>query len=77
MGIALILRIDLGKMAIFPFIILLIHEHRESFHLLRSYLYYFFRDLKFFVKSYTCLIRATIVKCVIFLISFSTYLSFE
>jgi hypothetical protein len=43
MGIALI---ALGKMAIITMLMLPIHEHGRSFHLLRSFIS-FFRDLKF------------------------------
>ena len=45
MGIALNLLISLGKMAIFIILILPIHEHGRFFHLLRSSLTSFFRDL--------------------------------
>jgi hypothetical protein len=75
-----------GKMAIFTILILTIHEHGGSFHLLKSSLISFFRDLKFLsYRSFTCLVRlilryfilfVTIVKGVVSLISFSACLSF-
>jgi hypothetical protein len=87
MGIALNLQIAFSKMAIFTVLILSIHEHGRSFHLLRSFSISFFRDLKFLsYRSFTCLVRVTpryfilfvtIVKGVIALISFSSFLSFE
>ena len=74
-------------MAIFTILILPIHEHGSSFHLLRSPLIPSFRDFKFLsYRSFTCLVRVTgryfilfviIVKVVISLISFSACLSFE
>jgi hypothetical protein len=86
MGIALN-RIPFGKMAIFTILILPIHEHERSFHLLRSSLISFFRDLKFLSYiSFTSLVRVmpryfilfvTIEKGVVSLISFSACLSFE
>jgi hypothetical protein len=44
-GIALYLYIAFGMMAIFTMLILPIHEHGRSFHLLKP-LIFFFRDLK-------------------------------
>jgi len=50
-----------GEMAIFTILIPPIHEHGRSFHLLRSSLISFFRDLKFSsYKSFTCLVRVTL-----------------
>jgi hypothetical protein len=87
MGITLNLYIAFGKMAIFTILILPIQEHERSFNLLRASSTSVFRDLKFLsYRSYTCLVRVTpryfilfvsIVKCVIYRISFSAYLSFE
>jgi hypothetical protein len=72
--------IAFGKIAIFTTLILPIHEHGRSFHLLRS-LIYFFRDLKFLsYRSFSSLVRVTPryfilfvtnVKDVVSLISFS------
>jgi hypothetical protein len=72
-------------MAIFTILILSIHEHRRSFHLLRSSLNSFFRDSKFLAyRSSTCLVRVTprhlilfvsIMKGVFSLVSFSAWLS--
>ena len=83
MGIALNLYIAFGTMAIFTTLILTLHEHERFFHLLRSSLISFFRDLKF-LSYRSCLVRVTqgiffvaIVKGVISLISFSACLSFE
>ena len=86
MGIALNLQIAFGKMDIFTMLILPIHEHGRALHFLRSSLIYFFRDLKFLsYRSFICLVRVTpryfilfvaIVKGVVFLISFSSCLSF-
>ena len=86
MGIALNLQIAFGKIAIFTMLILPIHEHERSFHLLRSSLISFFRDLKFLsYRSFTSLVRVTpryfilfvtIEKGVVSLISLSAYLSF-
>ena len=69
----------------FTILILSIHEHGRSFHLLRS-LNSFFRDLKFLsYRSFTCLVTVTarcfilfltIVKGVVSLISISACLSF-
>jgi hypothetical protein len=78
--------IAFGKMDIFTVLILSIHEHGRSFHLLNFSSFSFFRDLKFL--SYTsapCLVRykryfilfVAIVKGVISLISFSVCLSYE
>ena len=63
------------------------HEHGRSFHLLRSSLISFFRDLKFLsYRSFTCLVRCTpryltlfmsIVKGVISLISLPVCLFFQ
>ena len=63
-----------------------IHEHGRSFHLLRSSLISFFRDLKFLsYRSFTSFVRVmtvyfilflTIQKVVVSLISFSACLSF-
>jgi hypothetical protein len=75
-------------MAFFKNILILsIHEHGRSFHLLRSSSTSFFRNLKFLLYiSFTCLVRftpsylilfVTIVKGVFFIISFSACLSFE
>jgi hypothetical protein len=71
----------------FSMLILLIHEHGRSFHLLWSSLISFLRDLKFFsYRSFTCLVRVTIryfillviiVKGAVCLISFSVHVSFE
>jgi hypothetical protein len=48
------------KMAIFTILILPIHEHGRSFHLLRSSLISFFRNLTFLsYRSFTCLVRVT------------------
>ena len=87
MGIALILYIAFGKMAILTILILPIHEHGRFSYFLRSSSLSFFRDLKVLsYRSFTCLVRVTtgyfilfvaIVKGVISLISFSTCLSFE
>jgi hypothetical protein len=76
-----------SKMAIFTILILPIHEHRRSFHLLRFSSISFFRDLKFLsCKSFTSLVRVTprysrlfvtIVKGVVSLISFLACLLFE
>ena len=67
-------------------LILPIHEHGKSFHLLRSSLISFFRDLKFLsYRSFTYLVRVTpryfilfvtIEKGVVSLISSSACLSF-
>ena len=75
MGIALNLLIA------FTILILPIHEHLRSFHLVRTSLISFFRDLKFLsYRSFTSLVRVTpryfilfvtIVKGVVSLISFS------
>ena len=80
-------RLLFGKMAIFTLLVLSIHEHGRSFQLLRSSLISFFRDLKFLSYiSFTSLVRATsryfilfvtIVKDIIFLISFLACLSFK
>jgi hypothetical protein len=51
MGIALNLLIAFGRIAIFTILILQIHEHGRSFHLLRSSLISFFRDLRFLSYS--------------------------
>jgi hypothetical protein len=69
----------------FSILILPIHEHKRSLHLLRSSIS-FFRDLKFLsYKYFTSLVRltpryfilfVTIVKSVVSLISFSACLSF-
>ena len=60
MGIALNLQIAFGRIAIFTILILPIHEHGRSFHLLRSSPISFFRDLKFLsYRSFTCLVRVT------------------
>jgi hypothetical protein len=87
MGITLNIYIAFGKMAIFTKLILPIHEHGRSFHLLKSSSISFFRDLKFLSYRYfTCLVRVTpryfilfviIVKGVFSLISLSACLSFE
>jgi multisubunit Na+/H+ antiporter MnhB subunit len=79
MGIALNLWIAFGKIVIFTILILPIHEHGRSFHLLRSSLISFFRDLKFLsYRSFTSLVTVTplyficfvtIVKGVVSLIS--------
>jgi hypothetical protein len=73
MGIALNLKIAFSRIAIFSILILPIHEHGRSFHLLRSSIS-FFRDLKFLsYRSFVSLVRVTpryfilfvtIVKCV-------------
>ena len=70
-------------MAVFTTLILLIHEHGRYFHLLRSSLISFFRDLEFLsYKSFTCFVRVTwryfilfvtTVKGVVSLISFSSF----
>jgi hypothetical protein len=83
--IALNLPIAFGKIAIFTILILPIHEHGRSFHLLRSS-NSFFRDLKFLsYRSFTSLVRVTpkyfilfvtIVKGIVSLISFSAHISF-
>ena len=67
-------------------LILPIHEHGRSFHLLRSSLISFFRDLKFLsYRSFTSLVRVTpryfilfvtFEKGVVFLIFYSACLSF-
>ena len=55
MVISLNLQIAFGKIAIFTVLILPIHEHERSFHLLRSSLISFFRDLKFsFFPFFIC-----------------------
>jgi hypothetical protein len=60
MGIALNLKIAFSKMAIFTILVLSIHEHGRSFHLLRSSLISFLRHLKFLsCSSFTCLVRVT------------------
>jgi hypothetical protein len=74
-------------MGIFTILILPIQDHGRSFHLLRSSLISFFRDLKFLSYRYfTCLLTVTpryfvlfvtIVKGVIFLIYFVACLFFE
>jgi hypothetical protein len=74
-----------SKMALFTMLILLIHYHRRSFHLLKSSSISFFRDLKFLsYRCFTCVVRATpwyfilfvtIVRGDVFLISFSACLS--
>jgi len=47
-------------MLIFTTLILPIHEHGRSFHLLRSSIY-FFRGLKFLLyRSFTCLVKVTL-----------------
>jgi hypothetical protein len=76
-----------GKTAIFTILILLIQEHKRSFHLLRSSLISFFRDLKLLsYRSFTCLVRVTpryfillvtVVTTVVSLVSFSACLSFD
>jgi hypothetical protein len=86
MAIALNLEIAFGKIAIFTIFILPIHEHGRYFHLLRSSVISFFRDLKFLsYRFFTSLIRVTpryfipfinIVKGFVSLISFSCCLSF-
>ena len=59
MGIALNLQFAFCKMAIFTILILLIHAHRRSFHLLSSQIS-FFRDLNFLSYRYfTCLVSHT------------------
>ena len=50
MGIALSLSIAFDKMAIFTILILPIHEHWRSFHLLRSSSVSFFKDQKKFLS---------------------------
>jgi hypothetical protein len=87
MRITLNLYIAFGKMAIFTILILPIHKHGRSFHLLRSSSISFFRHQKFLsYRSFTCLVRitpryftlfVTIVNSVVSLISFSACLSFE
>jgi hypothetical protein len=74
-------------MASFTIYILPIYKHGRSYHLLRSSLISFFRDLKVLsYRSFTCFVRitaryfilfVTIVKDVVSLVSFSAYLSFE
>jgi hypothetical protein len=86
MRITLNLYIAFSKIAIFIILILPILEQERSFHLLRSSLISFFRDLKFLYSCFACLIiRVTsryfilfvaILTGVVFLISFSTFLSF-
>jgi hypothetical protein len=57
MGIALNLLIAFGKIAIFNILILPIHDHGISFHLLRSSLISFFRDLKLLsYRSFTSVV---------------------
>jgi hypothetical protein len=72
-------------MTIFTILILPIHEHGRSFHILRSSLISFFRDLKFLsYRSFTCLVRVTPRYFILFvtivkgtsLISFPVCLSF-
>jgi len=75
------------NMTIFKILILPMHDHERSFHLLRSSSISFFRDLKFLsYRSLTCLIRVipryfvlfmNILKGVIYPILFSAHLSFE
>ena len=82
-GFALNLQIAFGRIAIFPMLILPIHEHGRSFHFLRSSLISFLRDLQFLsYRSFTCLVRVNpryfilfvaIVKGIISLISFFVY----
>jgi hypothetical protein len=80
MGIALNLYITFGKIALFTILILPIHEHGRSFHLLRSSLISFFTDLKLLsYRSFTpryFILFVTILKGVVSLISFSACLSF-
>jgi hypothetical protein len=74
-------------MAIFTILILPIHEQGRSFCPQRSSMISFFRDLKCLsYRSFICLVRVTprycilfvtIVKGIIYLISFSACLSFE
>jgi hypothetical protein len=76
-----------GKMTIFIMLDLPIHEHWRMFHLVRSSLTYFFRDLKFLsYRSFSCLLRVAsryfilfvaIVKGIVSLISFLACLFFE
>jgi len=84
-GLHWICRLLLVKMVIFTILILPIHAHGRSFHLLRSSIT-FFRGLKFSSYwSFTCLVRVTpryfmlfgiIMKVVVSLISFSSCFSF-
>ena len=60
MGIALNLEIAFGKLGIFTMLILPIHEHGKSIHLLISPSISFFRYLKFLsYTSFTCLVSYT------------------
>ena len=78
--------VDCFGQDIFTILILSIHEHGRPFHLLRSSLISFFRDLKLLsYRSFTSLVRVypryfilfvTIEKGVVSLISFSACLSF-
>ena len=64
---------------LFLFLILLIYEHRRSFHLLGLICILSLGTWSSCQRDLTlaCLIRANSMKGVIFLISFSAYLSFE
>ena len=73
-------------MAIFTILFLPFHESGIAFHLLRSYLISYFKDINFLsYRTFTYLVRVTprnfifviIVKGAISLISFSDYLFFE
>ena len=86
MGIALIIYIAFGNIAIFSLLILLFHEHGRSFLLLMSSFISFFRYIKLqSYRSFTCFVTlipmnfilfVAIVKNAISLISFSACLSF-
>ena len=85
MEITLNLYITFGWMSIFIILVLQIHQHGRSFHVLISSSICFFNVLKVFsYKFFTCLITAkyfilleTIMKGVVSLISFLVYLRFE
>jgi hypothetical protein len=84
MGITLNLMIAFGRIAILTILILPIHKHGRSSHLLRSSSISFFRDLKFLsYRTFNYFVRVKpryfilFVKDAISLISFSVCLFFE
>ena len=59
--------VTFGKIDIFTILILPIHEHGRSFHLLRSSSISFFRELKFLsYRSFTSLVRVTASHFILF-----------
>jgi hypothetical protein len=80
-GIALNMWVAFGSMTIFTMLILLIHHHGRSFHLLKSSLISLFSSLEFSLKSsflsfvkfilWYFIVFETIVDGIISLISFS------